>query len=74
MERKIILIKVSALGDGRKGLEEIQDEIFESVEYLTSKLGTDEYSLHSLSDFMDLFNDQEIDADSFWFGYVRIKN
>jgi len=74
MERRIILLKVSTLLDGRKVLEEIEDEVFETVEHLSSRLGTEEYSLHNLSDFMDSFNNQEIDTDSFWMGYVKIRN
>ena len=74
----VILAPISV---GRKELERIENSVFDSVEGLLADLGV-ECGVLTLSDFMDLVNNQDddtpeklkIDLNRLWFGYVRIKN
>jgi hypothetical protein len=61
----------------RKEAELIENNVYESIEFL--------YGLHygngvlfiELTDFMDLMNDQDdvtTDSDKYWMTYVQVKN
>jgi hypothetical protein len=82
-ETMILVIDVEPFCDGRKVCERLQNQKFDSyTDFLTavkSELDSeieDETSvqLWTLSDFMDVCNDEEMNLINVWIGYVQIKS
>lgn len=69
---RVILIPVNDQFDGRKFAEQIENQEIT----LDSLFATDEGKecmVFTMSDFMDLCNDQEIESlEGFWISYVKI--
>lgn len=77
MTTKIILIPVRGITNGRKKCELIENSEFKSiraVKLFLAKERVKKYSVYSLTDFMDLCNNQEIVLDNYWLSYFKIKN
>lgn len=83
-ETMILTIDVDAFSDGRKVAERIEDQKFDSygefIKELDSELGSEadkrdesNVQLWTLTDFMDVCNDQEMNLENVWIGYVHIK-
>ena len=75
MKTYILLMPIKSFE--RKEAELIENNVYESIEFL--------YGLHygngvlfiELTDFMDLMNDQDdvtTDSDKYWMTYVQVKN
>jgi hypothetical protein len=65
---RVVLIPVTDDFDGRKFAQEIENE-----EITFDPLIEKECMVFTLSDFMDLCNDQEIESlEGFWISYVKI--
>jgi len=83
-ETMILMLDVESFSDGRKVAEHVENEKFESytdlVKRLMLELGSeganyDDYNIQvlSLTDFMDACNNQDINLENVWIGYVHIK-
>lgn len=76
----VVLIPI-ALGD-RKTLEHIENQKFDSIEALQNAICFDEdnpmavedLSVMTMTDFMDACNDQFINLEEVWVGYVQMKD
>ena len=65
---RVILIPVNDQFDGRRFAEQIQNQ-----EITLHSLAEKDCMVFTLSDFMDLCNDQEIESlEGFWISYVKI--
>lgn len=65
---RVILIPVNDQFDGRRFAEQIQNQ-----EITLHSLAEKDCMVFTLSDFMDLCNDQEIESlDAWWISYVKI--
>ena len=73
MKTIIILVPVT-MGD-RTVLEHIENEKFENAndipKVLNLELGKSVF-LQDLTNFMDYCNNQELDLESYWVGYVQV--
>jgi len=83
-ETMIVTIEVESFDDGRRTAEHLENQKFDSysefIERLDSEL--DSYAkyrnehnvqLWSLTDFMDACNNQEINLENVWIGYIHLK-
>jgi hypothetical protein len=87
-ETYVLLLPINSLSDGRKKLESIENETFESVSAIKNSVCFDEFNpmnpddlrIIHLTEFMEWLNDQDddmpieerFDPMKYWFGYVQI--
>lgn len=67
----IVLYPVNHKKDGRPLLESIEGQVFISLEAVKNVYK--EIQVYTLSEFMDLCNDQELILDNFWVGYINVE-
>ena len=83
-ETMILTIEVESFDDGRRTAEHLENQKFDShsefIERLDSELDSyakyrNDYNvqLWSLTDFMDACNNQEINLENVWIGYIHLK-
>lgn len=81
-ETMILVIDVDPFRNGRQVCERLENQKFDSqTDLLTavkSELDSEiedetNVQLWTLSDFMDVCNDQEMNLENVWIGYVHIK-
>lgn len=72
MKTHIILASVANSEIERVDLENIEELEFETLEDLQKTLKTTDFELYTLSDFVDLWNNEEVDPDEYWIGYVNL--
>lgn len=58
---------------GRKELESIENDKFNNLKDINTSVGT-QCSFYSMSEFMDMCNNQEFVENLWWIGYVRVPN
>lgn len=71
----IVLLEVANNPDGRIQLERIENEVFQCKPQAENKLkemGCENFELCSISDFMDLCNNEEFYPINYWLGYINI--
>jgi hypothetical protein len=85
MKTMIVLLAVYGFPSGRTILEKIENQIFASVDDLittilvgneTDERGNDnigKISVFELTHFMDSCNNQEINLEQYWIGYINLK-
>jgi hypothetical protein len=87
-ETYVLLLPINSLSDGRKKLESIANETFESISAIKNSFCFDEFDpmnpddlrIIPLIEFMEWLNDQDddmaieerFDPMKYWFGYVQI--
>ena len=75
METYILLMPIKSFE--RKEAELIENNIYDSIEFLFGIYYGREIGIFELTDFMDLMNDQDdvtTDSDKYWMTYVKVKN
>ena len=75
MKTYILLMPIKSFE--RKEAELIENNIYDSIEFLYGLYYGKEIGIIELTNFMDLMNDQDDvtnDSDKYWMTYVQIKN
>ena len=75
----VVTIHTDTKGDARPSLEEIENESFSSYDEVVSRLNglnieTENIEVVSISEFMDNYNNNELNVAETFMGYVQIKN
>ena len=73
MKPYIILAHVSETEIDRRDLENIEDQSFKTLEDLQNELKTTNFEIYTLSEFMDLWNNEEVTPEQNWIGYVNLE-
>ncbi len=66
---RVVLVPINAPSDNRKFLESIEGQTFTTSTLPVFPEGT---TLSSLTDFMDDFNNDELDSRKMYFGYIEV--
>jgi len=74
MKTYILLMPIKSFE--REEAERIENNVYESIEFLYGLYYGKEIFIIELTDFMDLMNDQDdvTDSDKYWMTYVQVKN
>jgi hypothetical protein len=67
MKTFIVLLPIDEKPNGREYLESIENEVFDIMEI------PDCLEYFTLSEFMDKFNNEEVEQNGFWLGYIQVK-
>lgn len=70
MEYQTIVI-IAPIRVGRKTLEQIEYDKFNSIEEIKECVG-ETALLYPITDFMDAYNNDELNIKTTWMGYVRL--
>ena len=73
MKPYVILAHVSETEIDRRDLENIEDQSFKTLEDLQNELKTTNFEIYTLSEFMDLWNNEEVTPEQNWIGYVNLE-
>jgi len=79
MEIAVITINTDTNGDARPTLESIENVVFNSYNDIVDTLvkeniEKENIEIVSISEFMDLYNNEELNESNTFMGYVQIKN
>jgi hypothetical protein len=70
----IVIVDVEKSELGREDLESVEGQNYDSLEVLQEVLKTVDFEIYTLSEFMDMWNNEELcDTTNYWFGYVNIE-
>ena len=72
MRTKIVLIPVTNI-DARAICEANENWLFETIEAIQERFGSDAI-IQDITDFMDDFNNQELDESKYFMSYALLKN
>jgi len=73
MNTYIIIADVAESEIDRTDLQNIEEKEFKTLEELQQALKTTDFEIYTLSDFMDLWNNEEVTPERNWLGYVKIE-
>ncbi len=73
MKPYIVLAHVSETEIDRRDLENIEDQSFKTLEDLQNELKTTNFEIYTLSEFMDLWNNEEVTPEQNWIGYINLE-
>jgi hypothetical protein len=70
----VIIADVANSEINREDLENVENQNYGTLEVLQTTLKTTDFEIYTLSEFMDLWNNEELpDPTTHWFGYVNIE-
>ena len=80
---RVLVVEVGSTTIGRKDLERIESESFETIDEVIEVLGSGDFEHYTLCDFMDLCNNSDsqttkiddwvtINIDDCWIGYINL--
>jgi hypothetical protein len=69
----VILADVANSEINREDLEAVENQNYGTLEVLQATLKTIDFEIYTLSEFMDMWNNEELPyPEGNWFGYVNI--
>ena len=71
MKTYMVTFPVTHNKDGRPFVESIEGQVFISLEAVKNVYK--DMKIYTLSEFMDLCNDEELNLDNFWVGYINVE-